>query len=73
MERIFRMQKMLDRLEKEGRLHEARPEDLELMKKLDGKKGTDYNWQSVVRGENLVWIALDEECGGAYVAMCDCE
>ena len=73
MERTFRMQKMLDRLEREGRSHEIQPEDFELMKKLDGKKGNDYNWRSFVYGEDLVWIEADEDQDGAYVALCDCE
>ena len=73
MIRTFRMKKMLDRLEAEGRMNEVQTEDLELMKKLDGKQGSDYNWASVVRREPLVWIEKGEENPGAYVALCDCD
>lgn len=73
MERTFRMQKMLDRLEREGRSHEIEPEDIELMKKLDGKTGNDYNFQSFVYGYDVVWIEPDEDQDGAYVALCDCD
>lgn len=73
MMRTFRMKKMLDRLEAEGRMNEVQPEDLELMKKLDGKQGNDFNWASTVRGEPLVWIEKEEETPGAYVALCDCD
>jgi len=73
MKRVFHMQKMLDRLEREGRMNEVEPEDIELMKKLDGKEGTDYNYCSFVYGEPLVWIEKGDENPGAYVALCDCD
>jgi len=73
MMRIFRMKKMLDRLEMEGRMGEVEPEDIELMKKLDGKEGNDYNWASFVNGEPLVWIEKGDGNPGAYVALCDCD
>ena len=73
MVRVFRMKKMLDRLEREGRMNEVEPEDLELMKKLDGKEGSDYNYRSFVYDEPLVWIAEGEGNPGAYVNVCDCD
>ena len=74
MERTFRMAKMLARLEKEGRISEVESEDLELMKKLDGKVGNDYNWESFVNDRPLVWIEKCEDVPtGAYVALVDCE
>ena len=74
MERTFRMSKMLARLEKEGRMGEVTPEDLDLMKKLDGKVGNDYNWQSFVNNLPLVWIEKCEEVpSGAYVNVEDCD
>ena len=71
--RIFRMQKMLDRLEKEGRIGDVTPDALEIMKKLDGQVGTDYNWQSVVNDEPLVFVRCDAIPEGTYVNYADTE
>ena len=69
----FSKEKMLARLTKEGRMHMVEPEDLALMDKLDGKIGNDYNWESFVNGNNLVWIPADDELEeGAYVCRADC-
>ena len=38
MMKTFRAKKMLDRLEREGRMNEVTPEDLDLIKRLDGKR-----------------------------------
>lgn len=79
MERIFRGEKMLSRLEREGRIGDVRDCDRALIAFLDGRTGNDYNWESVVNGEKLVWIAGTDEIfegkkfEGAYVATCDCE
>lgn len=79
MERTFRANKMLARLEKEGRIDEVRDEDRAFMEFLDGRKGNDYNWESFVNDNPLVWIeGTDEEFEGrkftgAYVALADCE
>lgn len=69
MLKTFRMKKMLDRLKREGRMNEVTEEDIEMMKKLDGKVGNDYNWESVVNGVPLVWI----EEGETYVNIADCD
>ena len=79
MERTFRADKMLQRLEKEGRMSEVIVEDRAFMQFLDGRKGNDYNWESFVNDNPLVWIdGTDEEFNcekfeGTYVALCDCE
>ena len=73
MERTFRKQKMIDRLTREGRINEVRPEDYELMDKLDGCVGNDYNYRSVVFDDPLVWIEETEEHPGAYVGLQDCD
>ncbi len=79
MERVFKGEKMLARLEKEGRMSEVRDCDFALIRFLDGKVGNDYNWESVVKGSPLVWIEGSDEIfegekfEGAYVALCDCE
>lgn len=67
----FRAQKMIDRIKKEGR--ELDDETLKTIKMLDGKQANDHNWQSVVMHEPLAWIEADEDQGGMYVALCDCE
>lgn len=73
MERTFRAEKMLARVKKENKEHLLDAETVEFIKKLDGKVGTDYNWESVVHGEDLVWIPADDEQEGCYVALCDCD
>lgn len=73
MKMRFSKDKMLARLENEGRMHLVGPEELALMDKLDGKVGNDYNWESVTKGENLVWIPADEDLEeGEYVCRLDC-
>jgi len=73
MQRIFRAQKMLERIEREGNSHLVNDEIRTLILNLDGKVGEDYNWQSFVHGEDVVWIEGDETHGGIYVATCDCD
>ena len=73
MERIFRMSKMLARLEKEGRASEVTPQIMSIMRQLDGRTGTDYNWQSVVGDEPLVLINDDDVPQGLYVNVDDCD
>ena len=73
MKRTFKKQKMIDRLTNEGRINELTTEDYKLMDLLDGKEGTDYNWESFVNDRPLVWIFAKEiEGGGAYVGLQDC-
>lgn len=65
---------MIDRVTKEGHAFLLDKEGvMELIRKLDGKTGTDYNWESVTKGVEVVWIPADEEQGGTYVALCDCD
>ena len=74
MERTFRAQKMLERIEREGKQDMLDEETRDFILKLDGKSGNDYNYMSFVRDEPLVWIE-DEELAdkGVYVALCDCD
>ena len=66
----FRAQKMIDRCMREGNGDLLTEETVAFIKSLDGKVGTDYNWQSVVKGEdNLVWIAE----ANTYVNKVDCD
>ena len=74
MLRTFRKSKMLARLEREGRMAEVTPEDLDLMTRLDGKQGNDYNWASFVQDMPLVWIEAGKDVPkGAYVCLEDCD
>lgn len=73
MERIFRAEKMLARIKRENLEHLLDDETLDLIKKLDGKVGNDYNWESFVHDKPLVWIPADEDQKGTYVALCDCD
>lgn len=65
----FRAQKMIDRVKAEGRENMLDEPTLETIRSLDGKTGTDYNFQSVVHDENLVWI----EDAKMYVNKNDCD
>ena len=69
MERTFRADKMLARVEKQGLTHLLDDGLIAEIKKMDGHKGNDYNWASVVRNEPLVWM----EEFNTYVALCDCD
>lgn len=71
--RIFRAEKMLERIKKEGLEHLLDDETVAFIKSLDGKEGTDYNWQAIVNDEPLVWIPADGDFQGTYVALCDCD
>lgn len=73
MERTFKAEKMFARIKREGRENLLDDELREFIKKLDGKKGNDYNWQSVVKDEPLVWIEPDEDQNGTYVNLYDCD
>lgn len=76
MLRTFRAEKMLKRVKAEGKEHLLDEETVALIKSLDGKQGSDYNWESFVNGQELVWIepgALGGDFKGAYVALCDCD
>ena len=65
----FRAQKMIDRVKREGKEDLLTEETLKFIQSLDGKVGTDYNWQAIVKGENLVWL----EEAKTYVNKVDCD
>lgn len=71
MLRTFRAEKMIKRVMEEGNEWLLDVETIALIKRLDGKTGTDYNYRSFVYDEPLVWIDTDE--GGTYVALIDCD
>ena len=77
MERVFRAEKMLKRVHDEGLEEYLDDGIVELIHKLDGKVGQDYNWESFINDNPLVWISgdalPDEDFEGTYVALCDCD
>ena len=74
MERTFRAEKMIKRLKAEGRGNLLTKEIVDKINALDGKKGNDYNYRSVVFGDPFVWIEAQEGLpDGEYVALCDCD
>ena len=73
MERTFRAEKMFARIKRENLEHLLDDEMVELIKKLDGKKGDDRNWESVLKDNPLVLIPADDDHDATYVALCDCE
>ena len=70
--KVFRKQKMLDRLEKEGRSGDVNSEALKIMDKLDGKEALPNRWRQVVhQEENAYYVAVGEE--QIPVNVLDCE
>lgn len=68
-EMTFRAQKMIDRCRAEGKDDLLTKEMIAKIKSMDGMTGTDYNWQSQVMGEPLVWLQEAQ----TYVNIIDCE
>ena len=73
MIRIFRAQKMLDRIAREGREDLLDDNTRAFILSLDGAEAQDYNWQSFVHDEPLAWIEKTDDHDGVYVNICDCD
>ena len=67
---VFSKQKMLERLEREGRMNEVDEECQELMTKLDGLEAVRNDWKYVVHNElaymvknpdTMKWISVNKE------------
>lgn len=71
MTMIFRKERMLARLEKEGRLKDVDEESLKIMNDLDGKPATPACWARQVYGEPVLWCEGDNGTS-AYVNEKDC-
>lgn len=69
MDYRFVAEKMINRIRREGRSDMLTEETVSFIHSLDGKVGTDYNWQSQVMGEPLVWLQEAQ----TYVNIVDCE
>ena len=73
---VFKAEKMLERVRREGKAEYLTDEIKAQIKALDGKEGTTSNWRNRVYGEDVVWIPrnpLDGSGEGVYVALCDCD
>ena len=68
MEKTFRAEKMLKRIQEEGRGYMLDNETVAKIKSLDGMRGNDYNWRAVVYNENVVLLE-----DGTYVNAADCD
>ena len=69
---IFRKQKMIDRVTREGRADMINDTVLAIMDKLDGKKATANCWRRQVYDEPVLWVDLGNG-QGEYVNELDCE
>lgn len=77
VERTFRAEKVIARAKREG-LEELLTDDImKEIRLIDGCKGYEKNWLSVVEDKPLVYIppdAVDDDSfEGTYVAICDCD
>lgn len=68
MLKVFRANKMLKRIQNEGRGALLDDKTVKFIKSLDGRTGNTYNWRSQVFGENVVLLE-----DGTYVNTNDCE
>lgn len=65
---IFHSQKMLDRIIREGKQDLLDDETRNFILSLDGAEGTDYNWEMMVNGNELVYLVEHR----TYVNQEDC-
>lgn len=68
MQKTFKAEKMLKRIQEEGRGYMLDKETVARIKALDGMTGNDYNWRAVVYNENVVLLE-----DGTYVNGADCD
>ncbi len=68
----FSKKKMLDRIEKEGRMHLVGEAELAIMNDLDGQDVTASCWERVVKGLP-VYYCIGKSGKGTYVNENDCE
>ena len=69
----FRAEKMISRVIREGRGDMLDDATMKMIRLLDGEPANDYNWASVVNGENLALISKTDKHPEMYVAVCDCD
>ena len=68
----FSKQKMIERLEREGRAHLITNEVTAIMDNLDGQEASASNWERQVKGAPLLWV-IGKVGKGEYVNERDCE
>lgn len=65
---IFKSERMLDRIKKEGKENLLDDKTRNFILSLDDAEGTDHNWEFMVKDEPLVYLTAK----GTYVNICDC-
>lgn len=69
---VFRKEKMIERLTREGRADAITPEIIKIMDNLDGCETTAQNWQRQVMDEPVLYC-YGKDGNGNYVNEDDCE
>lgn len=65
---IFKKEKMIARLVKEGRAKEITPDAVAVMDLLDGEEATTHCWENVVMDRNVAYVPKHD----LYVNVDDC-
>ena len=69
---VFRKQRMIDRLTREGRAELITREIIRIMDNLDGQEATTQCWNRRVYDEPVLYV-IGKDGKGAYVNEDDCE
>ena len=69
---VFRKQKMIDRLTKEGLKDKITEEIIAIMDDLDGQRADENCWNRRVKGEHVYYVK-GKSGKGEYVNEKDCE
>ena len=69
---VFSKEKMLARLEREGRIGDVTEKELAIMDNLDGCEATRSCWQRQVYGDPVLYV-IGKDGTGLYVNENDCE
>ena len=69
----FRADKMIARVIREGKEKLLDEATLELIRSMDGEPANDYNWASMVNGEEVALVSKTDKHPEMYVALCDCD
>lgn len=72
MIKIFRKEKMIERLTREGLADEITPEIEAIMDNLDGQEANTYCWQNVVNDEPIA-VVVGKDGKTEYVNVNDCD
>ena len=69
---VFKKEKMIERLTKEGRANMITDEILAIMDNMDGCEASEQNWERQVKGEPVLYV-YGKDGRGNYVNEEDCE